>query len=166
MNEQARYLFGGYSGQDRLNDLYQFRFDIHAWSAANQLLSEAHLLVACASSQTAVLLGSFLFFELCFYNFNLHISICLVSMNFMRGCNFGSRLEESFSSPYLLSWLATFVISAGVIAERWYHNVRVAAQVGMCTKIVYWRVSSREVSGWISIAASVSTHSMGRSEWI
>jgi len=25
------YLFGGYSGQDRLNDLYQFRFDIHAW---------------------------------------------------------------------------------------------------------------------------------------
>ena len=30
------YLFGGYSGQDRLNDLYQFRFDIHAWSAASR----------------------------------------------------------------------------------------------------------------------------------
>lgn len=25
------YLFGGYSGQDRLNDLYEYRFDIHAW---------------------------------------------------------------------------------------------------------------------------------------
>merc|ERR1719499_547820 len=25
------FLFGGYSGQERLNDLYEFRFDCHTW---------------------------------------------------------------------------------------------------------------------------------------
>merc|ERR1719316_1667414 len=27
----ALFLFGGYSGQERLNDLYEFRFDCHTW---------------------------------------------------------------------------------------------------------------------------------------
>merc|ERR1719499_2620526 len=29
------FLFGGYSGQERLNDLYEFRFDCHTWLSVN-----------------------------------------------------------------------------------------------------------------------------------
>jgi len=32
VHANSLFLFGGYSGQERLNDLYEFRFDHHSWS--------------------------------------------------------------------------------------------------------------------------------------